>query len=130
MMRTFLSFLLLATAAAFTPSATHSLTRSSPRTSIIMKEGLGIDPERKKLTRENEPGKGCSLMYPFSHSIACVQSIPSNNIALLIFICADDYFVTNTDKMTDQEKIPIAIAGLVGISLPFILGLIALYSAK
>jgi hypothetical protein len=95
-----------------------------------MKEGLGIDPERKKLTRENEPGKGCSLMYPFSHSIACVQSIPSNNIALLIFICADDYFVTNTDKMTDQEKIPIAIAGLVGISLPFILGLIALYSAK
>ncbi|KAL3778988.1 hypothetical protein ACHAWO_009185 [Cyclotella atomus] len=97
MMRTFLSFLLLATAAAFTPSATHSLTRSSPRTSIIMKEGLGIDPERKKLTRENEP---------------------------------DDYFVTNTDKMTDQEKIPIAIAGLVGISLPFILGLIALYSAK
>lgn len=37
---------------------------------------------------------------------------------------------SNTDKMSDQEKLPIAIAGLVGISLPFILGLIALYSAK
>jgi len=42
----------------------------------------------------------------------------------------DDYFVTNTDKMTDEEKIPIAIMGLVGISAPFILGLIALYAAK
>jgi hypothetical protein len=36
----------------------------------------------------------------------------------------------NTDKMSDEEKIPIAIAGLVGISLPFILGLIALYAAR
>jgi hypothetical protein len=32
--------------------------------------------------------------------------------------------------MTDEEKIPIAIAGMVGISLPFILGMIALYAAK
>ncbi|KAL9186682.1 hypothetical protein ACHAXT_005920 [Thalassiosira profunda] len=42
----------------------------------------------------------------------------------------DEFFSTNTDKMSDQEKIPIAIAGLVGISLPFIAGLIALYAAK
>mmetsp|Transcript_16126 Transcript_16126/g.33881 ORF Transcript_16126/g.33881 Transcript_16126/m.33881 type:complete len:103 (-) Transcript_16126:351-659(-) len=42
----------------------------------------------------------------------------------------DEYFSTNTDKMSDEEKIPIAIAGLIGISLPFIAGLIALYSAK
>lgn len=42
----------------------------------------------------------------------------------------EDFFSTNTDKMSDKEKIPLAIAGLVGISLPFILGLIALYSAK
>ncbi|KAG7360238.1 hypothetical protein IV203_035337 [Nitzschia inconspicua] len=42
----------------------------------------------------------------------------------------EDYFQTNTDKMSDEEKIPIAIAGLVGISLPFILGLIALYAAR
>ena len=98
MMRILLSFLLLATATAFTSTTNSALTQmSSTRTSIILKEGLGIDPERKRLTRENEP---------------------------------DEYFVTNTDKMTDQEKIPIAIAGLVGISLPFILGLIALYSAK
>jgi len=32
--------------------------------------------------------------------------------------------------MSDEEKIPIAIAGLVGISAPFILGLIALYASK
>lgn len=36
----------------------------------------------------------------------------------------------NTDKMSDEEKLPIALAGLAGISLPFILGLIALYAAK
>eukprot|EP00585_Thalassiosira_rotula_P011562 CAMPEP_0196143906 /NCGR_PEP_ID=MMETSP0910-20130528/13924_1 /TAXON_ID=49265 /ORGANISM="Thalassiosira rotula, Strain GSO102" /LENGTH=57 /DNA_ID=CAMNT_0041405405 /DNA_START=248 /DNA_END=421 /DNA_ORIENTATION=+ len=42
----------------------------------------------------------------------------------------DEFFSTNTDKMTDEEKLPIAIAGLVGISLPFIAGLIALYAAK
>jgi hypothetical protein len=32
--------------------------------------------------------------------------------------------------MSDQEKIPIAIAGIAFIALPFIAGLIALYSAK
>ena len=36
----------------------------------------------------------------------------------------------NTDKMTDEEKLPLAIGGLVFISLPFIAGLIALYAAK
>lgn len=39
-------------------------------------------------------------------------------------------FFRNTDKMTDQEKIPIALAGIAFIALPFIAGLIALYSAK
>merc|ERR1712232_794868 len=42
----------------------------------------------------------------------------------------DEFFATNTDKMSDEEKLPIALAGLVGISLPFILGLIALYAAQ
>lgn len=32
--------------------------------------------------------------------------------------------------MSDQEKIPIAIAGIAFISVPFIAGLIALYSAQ
>jgi hypothetical protein len=32
--------------------------------------------------------------------------------------------------MSDEEKFPIALAGLAGISLPFILGLIALYASK
>eukprot|EP00339_Tiarina_fusa_P030366 CAMPEP_0117014794 /NCGR_PEP_ID=MMETSP0472-20121206/11935_1 /TAXON_ID=693140 ORGANISM="Tiarina fusus, Strain LIS" /NCGR_SAMPLE_ID=MMETSP0472 /ASSEMBLY_ACC=CAM_ASM_000603 /LENGTH=102 /DNA_ID=CAMNT_0004718441 /DNA_START=89 /DNA_END=397 /DNA_ORIENTATION=- len=42
----------------------------------------------------------------------------------------EDFFATNTDKMSDEEKIPIALAGLAGISLPFVLGLIALYASK
>jgi hypothetical protein len=32
--------------------------------------------------------------------------------------------------MSDSEKLPIAIAGVAFITLPFIAGLIALYSAK
>ena len=42
----------------------------------------------------------------------------------------DDFFQTDTDKMSDGEKLPIAIMGLVGISLPFLAGMIALYAAK
>lgn len=42
----------------------------------------------------------------------------------------DEYFSSNLDKMSDSEKIPLALGGLVVISLPFIAGLIALYSAK
>ena len=42
----------------------------------------------------------------------------------------DEFFSTNTDKMSDEQKLPIALAGIAGISLPFILGLIALYAAK
>ena len=37
---------------------------------------------------------------------------------------------SNTDKMTDEEKLPIAIAGVAFITLPFIAGLIALYAAQ
>lgn len=42
----------------------------------------------------------------------------------------EEFFSTNTDKMSDEEKIPIALAGLAGISLPFIFGLVALYAAQ
>ena len=42
----------------------------------------------------------------------------------------DEFFATNMDKMSDEEKIPVAIAGLAFISLPFIAGLIALYASK
>ena len=42
----------------------------------------------------------------------------------------DEYFTSKMDKMSDEEKLPIALMGLAGISLPFILGLIALYAAK
>eukprot|EP00568_Trieres_chinensis_P004088 CAMPEP_0183294842 /NCGR_PEP_ID=MMETSP0160_2-20130417/3006_1 /TAXON_ID=2839 ORGANISM="Odontella Sinensis, Strain Grunow 1884" /NCGR_SAMPLE_ID=MMETSP0160_2 /ASSEMBLY_ACC=CAM_ASM_000250 /LENGTH=101 /DNA_ID=CAMNT_0025456215 /DNA_START=79 /DNA_END=384 /DNA_ORIENTATION=- len=42
----------------------------------------------------------------------------------------EEYFSSNLDKMSDQEKLPIALAGLAFISLPFIAGLIALYATK
>ncbi|GAX24296.1 hypothetical protein FisN_4Lh003 [Fistulifera solaris] len=42
----------------------------------------------------------------------------------------EEFFKTNTDKMSDKDKIPIAIAGVAFITIPFIAGLIALYAAK
>jgi len=42
----------------------------------------------------------------------------------------EEFFSTNTDKMSDEEKLPIALAGLAAISLPFLLGLVALYAAQ
>jgi hypothetical protein len=37
-----------------------------------------------------------------------------------------------TDKMTDEQKllVPIALAGVAFITLPFLVGLFALYTAK
>ena len=42
----------------------------------------------------------------------------------------EQYFATNLDKLSDQEKLPIAIGGFLFISLPFVAGLIALYASK
>mmetsp|Transcript_19428 Transcript_19428/g.44258 ORF Transcript_19428/g.44258 Transcript_19428/m.44258 type:complete len:104 (-) Transcript_19428:210-521(-) len=42
----------------------------------------------------------------------------------------EDFFSSKMDKMSDDEKIPVALLGLAGISLPFLLGLAALYAAK
>merc|ERR1712194_813757 len=42
----------------------------------------------------------------------------------------EEFFATNTDKMSDEEKIPIALAGLAAISQPFILGLILCMLAR
>jgi hypothetical protein len=36
----------------------------------------------------------------------------------------------NTDKMSDKEKLPLALAGVAFITLPFLAGMIALYAAK
>ena len=42
----------------------------------------------------------------------------------------DEFFSSKMDEMSDSEKLPIALAGLAGISLPFIFGLIFLYASK
>ena len=42
----------------------------------------------------------------------------------------EEYFSSKMDEQSDEEKLPIALLGLAGISLPFILGMVALYAAK
>lgn len=42
----------------------------------------------------------------------------------------EEYFSSEMDQMSDAEKLPIALGGLAFVSLPFIAGLIALYSSK
>jgi len=42
----------------------------------------------------------------------------------------DEYFSSKMDEMSDGEKLPIALGGLAFISLPFLAGLVALYSSK
>jgi hypothetical protein len=42
----------------------------------------------------------------------------------------DEYFSSKMDKMSDAEKLPVALGGLAFISLPFVAGLIALYASK
>ena len=49
---------------------------------------------------------------------------------LLMIVYYVNLFCSNTDKMSDAEKLPIALAGIAFITLPFIAGLIALYAAK
>ena len=61
------------------------------------------------------------FLYSFSHNHDCAS------LVLLFFWSITN---RNTDKMSDEEKLPIAIAGVAFISLPFIAGLIALYSAQ
>ena len=60
------------------------------------------------------------FLYSFSHNHDCAS------LVLLFWSITN----RNTDKMSDEEKLPIAIAGVAFISLPFIAGLIALYSAQ
>lgn len=88
------ALLVVAACSAFVPHA-PSRTVAFSKTKVFM---FGEDgPERKSLTRDNEP---------------------------------DEFFSSDMDEMSDAEKLPIALAGLAFVSLPFIAGLIALYSAK
>ncbi|KAL3763515.1 hypothetical protein ACHAWU_009199 [Discostella pseudostelligera] len=98
-------------AAAFSPSIVRS---SAPRTTILTSSSTMTSPSSSAAS---------PLLMGFGAPDPNQKKLTRENEP-------DDYFRTNTDKMTDQEKIPIAIAGLVGISLPFIAGLIALYAAK
>lgn len=106
----FILFAIISMATAFSPSIVRS---SAPRTTIITASSSTM----------TSPSAAAPLLMGFGAPDPDQKKLTRENEP-------DDYFRTNTDKMTDQEKIPIAIAGLVGISLPFIAGLIALYAAK
>ena len=83
---------LIRRAASQTPAGSRG--KSAPR----MQFGGG-EPERKGLTRDNEP---------------------------------DEFFSTNMDDMSDEEKLksPVVIGGLALLILPFIVGAIALQFYK
>ena len=102
MMRSLLSLLIIAaTATAFSPAAPSRAVHTTTSSSRTTSSALGMG-----FMPEPEREKLTRDSEP------------------------DEFFSTNTDKMTDEQKLPIAIAGLVGISLPFIAGLIALYASK
>ena len=60
----------------------------------------------------------------------CIIPAPIDVFSLTQHTAASSSVHRNTDKMSDEEKLPIALAGLLFISLPFVAGLIALYAAK
>jgi hypothetical protein len=60
--------------------------------------------------------------------MSCVFWNRSNNTHFFKLTLQRNY--RNTDKMSDAEKMPLALAGVAVITLPFIAGMIALYASK
>ena len=115
---------------AFAPNSQVSAKTFATSTTPLMGL-LDGEQERQALTRDSEPEEFFSTWVPpipWRCSVwkgSCVRSLVSvTHIGVFYWI------LRNTDKMSDEEKIPIALAGLAGISLPFIAGLIALYAAQ
>ena len=69
------------------------------------------------------------MMFPFCKTNHTLLQIAQMAVCLFLFPHVLLQY-RNTDKMSDEEKIPIALAGLAGISLPFIFGMVALYAAQ
>ena len=61
---------------------------------------------------------------------ASIRDNRQTDSPMLLIVYYVTLFCSNTDKMSDAEKLPIALAGIAFITLPFIAGLIALYAAK
>jgi hypothetical protein len=75
-----------------------------------------------------------SMRFPFLLLLLLLQNYDPADCSIAVlpfsFLPRSVIYYRNTDKMSDEEKIPIALIGLAGISLPFIFGLIALYAAQ
>jgi hypothetical protein len=135
---------------AFAPPQPSFMARTTTVSSSSKTRVYGFmpEPEREKLTRDSEPEDFfatwvISIFVVFMAWCIWISAsqdekgIVSLSTALvcfltplfLLYLCSDN-ICSNTDKMSDEEKLPIAIAGVAFITLPFIAGLIALYSAK
>jgi len=57
--------------------------------------------------------------------------VGARDVSSAVFLTPEDdeeYFESEMDRMTDKDKLPIALGALGAFSLPFIVGLIYLYS--
>ena len=114
-----------------TTKTTSSISRPSLSTELFINIG---DQERDKLTRESEPGDYFktwvdTTMNVFLDGSVRIHTQLCANVYIYIYMLLL-WLYRNTDKMTDAEKLPIAIAGIAFITLPFLAGMIALYAAK
>ena len=114
-----------------TTKTTSSISRPSLSTELFINIG---DQERDKLTRESEPGDYFktwvdTTMNVFLDGSVRIHTQLCANVYVYIYMLLL-WLYRNTDKMTDAEKLPIAIAGIAFITLPFLAGMIALYAAK
>ena len=114
-----------------TTKTTSSISRPSISTELFINIG---DQERDKLTRESEPGDYFktwvdTTMNVFLDGSVRIHTQLCANVYVYIYMLLL-WLYRNTDKMTDAEKLPIAIAGIAFITLPFLAGMIALYAAK
>ena len=114
-----------------TTKTSSSISRPSLSTELFINIG---DQERDKLTRESEPGDYFktwvdTTMNVFLDGSVRIHTQLCANVYIYIYMLLL-WLYRNTDKMTDAEKLPIAIAGIAFITLPFLAGMIALYAAK
>ena len=112
-----------------TTKTSSSISRPSLSTELFINIG---DQERDKLTRESEPGDYFktwvdTTMNVFLDGSVRIHTQLCANVCIYMLLL---WLYRNTDKMTDAEKLPIAIAGIAFITLPFLAGMIALYAAK
>lgn len=119
--------LLLASSNAFAPKAFLTTKTATKATPLF---GFLGEPERKKLTRDSEPEEFFATWVFLWFTTIILHRCFLTFWHIAFIVPFHHYFYRNTDKMTDKEKLPIALIGVAAICVPFIAGLIALYASK